>query len=92
MKSILIILAVFSFASVNAQEIKISQESSVPENVAYIVDGKFRKDSDLSKITADQIESVNVIQRDTVIDNRRFDAQIIVRLKKIYPKELPKKD
>ncbi|KAI9550172.1 hypothetical protein GHT06_003544 [Daphnia sinensis] len=75
-----------------AQEVKKTQESSVPENVAYIVDGKFMKDSDLSKITADQIESVNVIKRDTLIDNRRYDAQLFVRLKKIYPKELPKKD
>ncbi len=92
MKYILLIITFFIVGSVKAQEVKKSQNSSVSGTIAYIVDGKYMKDSELPKITADQIESVNVVKRDTVIDNRRFDAQIIVKLKKIYPKELPKKD
>ena len=92
MKYILLICTFFLVGSVKAQELKKSQNSSVSGSIAYIVDGKYMKDSELPKITADQIESVNVVKRDTVIDNRRFDAQIVVKLKKIYPKELPKKD
>jgi hypothetical protein len=92
MKYILLIITFFIVGSVKAQEVKKSQNSSVSGTIAYIVDGKYMKDSELPKITSDQIESVNVVKRDTVIDNRRFDAQIIVKLKKIYPKELPKKD
>lgn len=92
MKYILLICTFFLVGSVKAQELKKSQNSSVTGSIAYIVDGKYMKDSELPKITADQIESVNVIKRDTLIDNRRFDSQIIVKLKKIYPKELPKKD
>lgn len=92
MKYILLIFTIFIVQSVKGQELKSTQKSSVTGTVAYIVDGKFMKDSDLSRITSDQIESVNVIKRDTVIDNRRFDSQIVVKLKKKFPKELPKKD
>lgn len=92
MKYIFLILTFFVLGSVKAQEIKKSQSSSVSGTIAYIVEGKYMKDSELPKITADQIESVNVIKRDTVIDKRRFDTQIIVKLKKTAPKELPKKD
>jgi polysaccharide deacetylase 2 family uncharacterized protein YibQ len=92
MKYLLVLIAVLSFGVVKAQEVKITQNSSVPGIGAYIIDGKYIKDSELPKITADQVESVNVVKRDTVIDKTRFDSQIIIKLKKIYPKELPKKD
>ena len=91
MKYLLVLIAVLSFGVVKAQELKKSQESAVPGNIVYIVDGKFMGDKELLKITADQIESVNVIKRDTVIDNRRFDTQFFVRLKRNYPKSIPGK-
>jgi polysaccharide deacetylase 2 family uncharacterized protein YibQ len=92
MKYILLIITFFIVGSVKAQEVKITQNSSVQGKAAYIIDGKYIKDSDIPKITADQIESVNVIKRDTIIDKIRFDSQIIIKLKKVFPKELPKKD
>jgi len=92
MKYIFLILTFFVLGSVKAQEVKITQNSSVPGRGAYIIDGKYIKDSELPKITADQIESVNVIKRDTIIDKIKFDSQIIIKLKKVFPKELPKKD
>jgi hypothetical protein len=91
MKYLLVLIAVLSFGVVRAQELKKSQESAVSGKIAYIVDGKFMEDKELLKITADQIESVNVIKRDTLIDNRRFDAQFFVRLKRSYPIPLPEK-
>jgi len=63
-------------------QISNNQKSSIPSNTAYLVNGVFFRNEELKAISKDDILSVKVVKRDTVINSKKFDAQILVLLKK----------
>jgi len=75
--SIFLFIASLSFC----QELSTVQKSAVPDSTAYFVNGKFTSGDQLKLISQDSIKSVNVIKRDTVVNNQKYDAQIFVILK-----------
>lgn len=81
MKKSLILLSLISVAFSYSQEIKSISTSAVGDNNAYFIKSKFVSKEELIKIKSDEIESVNFIQRDTIIDKRRYSGQIFVVLK-----------
>lgn len=67
-------------ASVDMIEIKKTQPSAAPTNTAYIVNGVFVEASTLKDIPKEAIKSVNVVERDTIINSKKFDGQIFVKI------------
>mgnify|MGYP000506903873 CR=1 FL=1 len=63
------------------KQIISKQNSVVSKNTAYFVDNVFFKSEELKKIPRKAILSVKVIQTDTVINSKKYDAQILVFLK-----------
>lgn len=61
-------------------EIKKMQPSSAPINTAYIVNGVFVEASTLKEIPKEAIKSLNVVKRDTIINSKKFDGQIFVKI------------
>ncbi|MEN8966109.1 MAG: hypothetical protein ABF250_09000 [Polaribacter sp.] len=63
-------------------QISNKQKSSISSNTAYLVNGVFFRNEELKAISKDDILSIKVVKRDTVINSKKFDAQILVLLKK----------
>lgn len=62
------------------QEVKTTTTSVVKGESAFFIKGKFVPKVALEKIKREQIKSVNVIQRDTIINEKKYAAQIFVVL------------
>lgn len=71
-------ITICSFA--HGQEFSVKQKSSVPDSAAYFIKGKLTSTERLKLIPQDSIKSVKVIKRDTVINDRKYYAQIFVTL------------
>lgn len=81
MKKIFLLFTFISATFSYSQEIKSKSTSSVGEDNAYFIKNKLVSKEELVKIKPDEIESVNVFKRDTIIDKRRYSGQIFVVLK-----------
>jgi hypothetical protein len=79
-KRLFIISFLFSTISYS-QEIKSKSTSSIGENNVYFIKNKVVPKDELVKIKPEDIESVNVVKRDTIIDKQRYTGQIFVVLK-----------
>jgi hypothetical protein len=86
MRNFILIVSFLITSLSYAQEVSSVQKSSIPDSTAYFVNGKLALASDLKLIPQDAIQSVNVIKRDTVVNQSRYKAQIFVILKSKDPK------
>lgn len=68
-----------------SQEVKTTQASSVSGAIAYFVHDKFTDSVAVQRIVSDSIQAVKVIKRDTTVQNRKYNAQIFVELKRSQP-------
>lgn len=81
MKKIFLIGFFLTGISFYGQEIKTKTTSALGDNIAYFIKNKLATKEELIVIQPDEIESVNVVKRDTVIDKKRYASQIFVQLK-----------
>jgi hypothetical protein len=80
-KKILTIISLISVTLVYSQEISTKTNSSLGESIAYFIKKRLVPKEELITIKPDEIESVNVIKRDTIVDKKRYSGQIFVVLK-----------
>lgn len=71
----------------NSQELKVKTQSSIGNNVVYFIKNKQVLKEELIAIKPDEIESVNVVNRDTLVNNVKYTNQIFVVLKSPTKKE-----
>lgn len=70
-----------------SQELKVKSQSSIGDNVIYFIKNKQVFKKELLAIKPDEIESVNVVKRDTLVNNISYTSQIFVVLKSPTKKE-----
>ena len=81
MKKLVLVITLFVVTLTYSQEIKSKTKSAVGDNTAYFIKTKLVPKEQLVVIKPDEIESVNVIKRDTLIDKKKYTSQIFVVLK-----------
>jgi hypothetical protein len=81
MKKSLLLIIFFVGAVSYSQEIKSKTKSSLGDNVAYFIKNKMVPKEELVAIKPDEIESVNVVKRDTLVGNNKYSSQIFIVLK-----------
>lgn len=74
---IILILGTRSYS----QETKSKTKSALGDNIAYFIKNKLVPKEELVVIKPDEIESVNVVKRDTIVDKKKYTSQIFVVLK-----------
>ena len=80
-KKTIIVLILFTGTIVYSQEIKTNAQPTILGDVAYFIKNKLVSKEELVVIKPNEIESVNVVKRDTLVDNKKYTAQIFVVLK-----------
>lgn len=75
------ILTTVKDSTVLKKDVSSTLNSSLPDLTAYIVNGSFIPAKNLMNISQDSIKSMNVIKKDTVINNQKYKAQIFIILK-----------
>lgn len=80
-KKLLLIIVFFISIVSYSQEIKTNTKSGLGDDIAYFIKNKLVPKEELVTIKPDEIASLNVIKRDTIIDKRRYSGQIFVVLK-----------
>lgn len=81
MKKILLVITFFVGTLSYSQEIKSNTKSVLGDTPAYFIKNKLVPKEELVVIKPDEIESVNVVKRDTIIDKKKYTGQIFVVLK-----------
>ena len=74
---IILILGTRSYS----QETKSKTKSALGDNIAYFIKNKLVSKEELVVIKPDEIETVNVVKRDTIVDKKKYTSQIFVVLK-----------
>ena len=77
-KLILSIAIVFSLSSYGQEKTK----EILPEDIAVFIDSNLAKSEVVKSLNPNDIESMNVIKRDTIIDSKKYKGQIFIKLKK----------
>lgn len=75
------ILFLFTGTLIYSQNIKTQAQPTILGDIAYFIKNKLVSKEELVVIKPEEIESVNVVKRDTVIEKRRYSGQIFVVLK-----------
>lgn len=81
MKKILLVITLFGATVSYSQEIKSKVKSALGDNIAYFIKNKLVPKEELVAIKPDDIVSVNVVKRDTLLDKNKYTSQIFVVLK-----------
>jgi hypothetical protein len=80
-KKLLLVISLFFGIISYSQEINSKTKSVLGDDIAYFIKNKLVPKEYLVTIKPDEIASLNVIKRDTIIDKRRYSGQIFVVLK-----------
>ena len=81
MKKLLLGIALFVGTLSYSQEIQAKTNSALGGSIAYFIKNKLIPKEELVAIKPNEIESVNVVKRDTIIDKMKYTGQIFVVLK-----------
>jgi hypothetical protein len=81
MKKLLVVIVLILGTKSYSQEIKNKTKSALGDNIAYFIKNKLVPKEELVAIKPDEIESVNVVKRDTIVDKKKYTSQIFVVLK-----------
>ena len=81
MKKLLVVIVLILGTKSYSQEIKIKTKSALGDNIAYFIKNKLVPKEELVAIKPDEIQSVNVVKRDTIVDKKKYTSQIFVVLK-----------
>ena len=77
--SIAIVFSLNTFGQTNTAE---KTKETLPDDIAVFVDSNLTKSEVLKSLQPNDIESMNVIKRDTIIDSKKYKGQIFIKLKK----------
>lgn len=80
-KKLLLVISLFFGIMSYSQEIKTNTKSALGDNIAYFIKKKLVPKEELVTIKPDEIVSVNVVKRDTLLDKKKYSSQIFVVLK-----------
>ena len=80
-KKLLIVIVLILGTKSYSQEIKTKTKSALGDNIAYFIKNKLVPKEELVVIKPDEIETVNVVKRDTIVDKKKYTSQIFVVLK-----------
>ena len=67
---------------VTVQSTTDKKKDSLPEDVAVFIDAQLTNSEVLKSIQPNDIESMNVIKKDTVVNSRKYRGQIFIKMKK----------
>jgi len=81
MKKLLVVIVLILGTKSYSQEIKNKTKSALGDNIAYFIKNKLVPKEELVAIKPDEIQSVNVVKRDTIVDKKKYTSQIFVVLK-----------
>ena len=81
MKKLLVVIILILGTKSYSQEIKTKTKSALGDDIAYFIKNKLVPKEELVVIKPDEIESVNVVKRDTIVDKNKYTSQIFVVLK-----------
>jgi hypothetical protein len=77
--SIAIVFSVSTYSQTNTVE---KTKETIPQDVAVFVDTQLTNSEVLKSLQPNDIESMNVIKRDTIIDSKKYKGQIFIKMKK----------
>jgi hypothetical protein len=82
MKKLIFSIAIISSLSSYSQNTPDKKKDSLPEDVAVFIDNHLSNSEVLQSLNPNDIESMNVIKRDTVLDSKKYKGQIFIKMKK----------
>jgi hypothetical protein len=82
MKKLFFSIAIISSLSSYSQNTTDKKKDSLPEDVAVFIDNHLSNSEVLQSLNPNDIESMNVIKRDTVLDSKKYKGQIFIKMKK----------
>jgi hypothetical protein len=82
MKKLIFSIAIISSLSSYSQSTTDKKKESLPEDVAVFIDAQLTNSEVLKSIQPNDIESMNVIKKDTVVNSRKYRGQIFIKMKK----------
>jgi hypothetical protein len=81
-KLILSIAVVFSVSTYSQTNTVEKTKETIPQDVAVFVDTQLTNSEVLKSLQPNDIESMNVVKRDTIIDSKKYKGQIFIKMKK----------
>ena len=82
MKKLIFSIAIISSLSSYSQSTTDKKKDSLPEDVAVFIDAQLTNSEVLKSIQPNDIESMNIVKKDTVVNSRKYKGQIFIKLKK----------
>ena len=83
MKKLIFSIAIISSLSSYSQSTSTEKKKeSIPEDIAVFLDSHLSNSEVLQSLNPNDIESMNVIKRDTVLDSKKYKGQIFIKMKK----------
>jgi hypothetical protein len=81
-KLILSIAIIFSLSSYGQTKTAEKTKEIIPQDIAVFVDTQLTNSEVLKSLQPNDIESMNVVKRDTIIDSKKYKGQIFIKMKK----------
>lgn len=82
MKKLIFSIAIIFSLSSYSQSTTDKKKESLPEDVAVFIDAQLSNSEVLKSIQPNDIESMNIVKKDTVINSRKYKGQIFIKMKK----------
>jgi hypothetical protein len=82
MKKLIFSIAIISSLSSYSQSTTDKKKESLPEDVAVFIDAQLSNSEVLKSIQPNDIESMNIVKKDTVVNSRKYKGQIFIKMKK----------
>ena len=83
MKKLIFSIAIISSLSSYSQSTSTEKmKESIPEDVAVFIDAQLTNSEVLKSIQPNDIESMNIVKKDTVVNSRKYKGQIFIKMKK----------
>ena len=83
MKKLIFSIAIISSLSSYSQSTSTEKKKeSIPEDVAVFIDAQLTNSEVLKSIQPNDIESMNIVKKDTVVNSRKYKGQIFIKMKK----------
>ena len=82
MKKLIFSIAIISSLSSYSQSTTDKKKESLPEDVAVFIDAQLTNSEVLKSIQPNDIESMNIVKKDTVVNSRKYKGQIFIKMKK----------
>jgi hypothetical protein len=82
MKKLIFSIAIIYSLSSYSQSTTDKKKESLPEDVAVFIDAQLSNSEILKSIQPNDIESMNIVKKDTVVNSRKYKGQIFIKMKK----------